>query len=90
VYLTANREVLRSRIRRVVAPTDRIVKLEVVDRLADEMDAFFFSYDEAPLLVINTSELDGDVEHPKHIEEFINVIRNARAGVQHYRPMRSR
>ncbi len=88
VYLTADREVLRGRIRRCVAPVDRVVKLKVMDQLAADMDAYFFSYAETPLLVINTSEFD-IVEQPKHLEEFIEVIRKARAGVQHYRPMKT-
>jgi deoxyadenosine/deoxycytidine kinase len=87
VYLTANREVLRARIRKCVAPTDRVVKLSVMDQLAAAMDEYFFSYDETPLLVINTSEFE-IVEEPRHLEELIEVVRKARAGVQHYRPMR--
>lgn len=88
VYLTAGREVLRSRVRRSVAASDRVIKLNVMDQLAEEMDNFFFSYDDTPLLVINTSEFDF-VEQPNHLEEFIEVIRKARAGVQHYRPMQT-
>lgn len=86
VYLTANRDVLRSRIRRVVAASDRVIKLNVMDQLAREMDNFFFCYADAPLLVINTSEFDV-VEEPRYLEEFIDKIRTARAGVQHYRPI---
>ena len=89
VFLTANREVLRTRIRRSVAASDRVIKLKVMDQLAAEMDDHFFSYDETPLLVINTSEFD-IVEQPNHLEEFIDVIRKARAGVQHYRPIKRR
>jgi len=89
VFLTANREVLRARNRRSIASSDRVIKLKVMDQLAEEMDNYFFSYDETPLLVINTSEFD-IVEEPNQLEEFIEVIRKARAGVQHYRPIRSR
>jgi len=88
VYLTASREVLRGRIRQSIAASDRVIKLNVMDQLATEMDDFFFSYDETPLLVINTSEFD-IVEEPNHLEEFIEVIRKARAGVQHYRPIQT-
>ena len=88
VYLTAEREVLRARIRRTIAATDRVIKLKVMDQLAEEMDGYFFSYDETPLLVINSSEFD-IVEEPSQLEEFIEVIRKARPGIQHYRPMRT-
>ncbi|RMH36789.1 MAG: deoxynucleoside kinase [Deltaproteobacteria bacterium] len=89
VYLTADREVLRARIRRSVAAADRVIKLNVMDQLAHAMDEFFFSYDQTPLLVINTSEFDV-VEQPNQLEAFIEVIRKARTGVQHYRPIRGR
>ncbi len=86
VYLTADREVLRTRVRRLVASADRVIKLNVIDQLAEEMDAYFFSYGASPLLVINTSEYDF-VEMPHQMEELIGLIQKTRAGVHHYRPM---
>jgi deoxyadenosine/deoxycytidine kinase len=89
VYLTADREVLRRRIRRQVSSSHRVIKLSVLDDLASRMDEFFFSYEDGPLLVINTSELD-IVEQPSQLEELTEVIRKTRAGVHHYRPMQTR
>ena len=88
VYLTADREVLRARIRRVVKSADRVIKLNVMDQFASAMDGYFFSYGETPLLVINTSEYDL-VEDASCLDEFVDVIVNTRAGVQHYRPART-
>ena len=89
VALTADREVLRNRIRRLVPSGDRVIKLKVIDQLADEMDEYFFSYEAGPLLVINTTEFDS-VELPNQLGEFIDLIRKTRAGVHHYRPMQTR
>lgn len=86
VYLTAPTETLRGRLRRLVPSADRIIKLNVIDRLAAEMDEYFFSYDGGPLLVINTAELD-IVERSRELEELTDVIRKTRAGIQHFRPM---
>lgn len=86
VYLTADREVLRTRVRRLVSSSDRVIKLNVIDRLAEEMDEYFFSYDAGPLLVINTSTYDF-VERPEQLGEFIELIHKTRAGVHHYRPL---
>jgi deoxyadenosine/deoxycytidine kinase len=86
VYLTANREVSRNRVRRAVAPADRVIELQVIDQLAEEMDDYFFRYRETPLLVINTSEFDV-IELPRYLEELIDIIKKARPGVQHYRPI---
>ena len=88
VYLAADADVLRARARRIVPSSDRIIKLKVIDRLAAEMDEYFFSYEGGPLLVINTSEFD-IVEHPNQLEEFIELIIKTRAGVHHYRPMQT-
>jgi deoxyadenosine/deoxycytidine kinase len=86
VYLSADRDVLRSRVRKLVSSSDRVIKLKVIDRLAEEMDDFFFAYGAGPLLVINTSEFDF-VEQPDQLEELIELIQKTRAGVHHYRPM---
>jgi hypothetical protein len=88
VYLTADREILRSRVRRLVSSSDRMIKLNVIERLAAEMDEHFFSYESGPLLVINTSEYDF-VERPAELGEFIELIEKTRAGVHHYRPMQT-
>ncbi|HTM21239.1 MAG TPA: deoxynucleoside kinase [Kofleriaceae bacterium] len=88
VYLTADKEILRSRIRRQVASSDRVIKLNVIDELARAMDERFFAWEETPLLVINTSELEA-VELPGQLEELIELIGKTRAGVHHYRPMQT-
>jgi deoxyguanosine kinase len=86
VYMTADSEVLRRRLRALVPSADRVIKLNVIDSLAAEMDHFAFSYDRGSLLVINTSELES-VETPSHLEELIEVILRTRAGVHHVRPL---
>jgi deoxyadenosine/deoxycytidine kinase len=89
VYLTADREVLRTRIKRQVASSDRVIKLNVIDELARAMDECFFAWEQTPLLVINTSELEV-LERPEQLEELIDLIGKTRAGVHHYRPMQTR
>ena len=89
VYLTADREVLRSRIKRQVASSDRVIKLNVIEELARAMDECFFAWEQTPLLVINTSELE-TLERPDQLEELIDLIGKTRAGVHHYRPMQTR
>jgi len=86
VYLTADRNVLRSRARRVLSSSERVIKLNVIDQLASEMDEHFFAYEGGPLLVINTSDFDF-VEHPNQLEELTDLIVKTRAGAHHYRPL---
>lgn len=85
VYLTARPEVLRNRLQRRVKPTDRVVEAGLIDEIAEAMSAFFFRYDDGPLLVVNTSEIDC-VEDERWLDEIAAVIRRTRSGVNHYVP----
>jgi len=84
VFVTADLEVLRSRIRRLVGSADRVIKLNVLDRLAAAMNDWVFSYRKGPLLVINTSAYDFE-KRPEKLEELTEVIASHRAGVNHVR-----
>lgn len=86
VFVTADLSVLRSRVRRLVASADRVIKLNVLESLANSMNDWVFSYRQGPLLVINTSEFDFE-KRPDKIEELTEVIINAKAGVSHVRPL---
>jgi deoxyadenosine/deoxycytidine kinase len=84
VYLTARPEVLRARIKRRVKSTDRVIEAGLIDEIAQSLSGYFFRYQDGPLLVVNTSEID-DVEGD-FLDEVIAVIRRTRAGVHHYIP----
>jgi deoxyadenosine/deoxycytidine kinase len=84
VYVTARPEVLRARLQKRVKSTDRVVEAGLIDEIAASMSRFFFQYDESPLLVVNTSEIDHVEE--RHLDEIVAVIRRTRAGVTHYIP----
>lgn len=85
VYLTARPEVLRARIKRRVRTTDRVIESGLIDEIAQSMSGFFFRYQDSPLLVVNTSEID-DVERAVELDDIIAVIRRTKAGVHHYNP----
>jgi deoxyadenosine/deoxycytidine kinase len=84
VYLTARPEVLRARIKRRVKSTDRVIEAGLIDEIAQSLSGYFFRYEDGPLLVVNTSEID-DVEGD-FLDEVIAVIRRTRSGVHHYIP----
>ena len=81
VYVTAERDVLRGRLRSLVASSDRVIKLSVFERLADVMDEHFFSYDATPFLFLDTSRLTA-LEEPARLDEAIDLIRKTRAGAR--------
>lgn len=85
VYLTARPEVLRARLQKRVKATDRVIEAGLIDEIAQSMSGFFFRYENSPLLVVNTSEIDY-VEEPACLDEIIAVIRRTKMGVSHYHP----
>jgi len=86
VYLQARTDVLLSRIRRRGRDFERSIDASYLDALAKAYSDFFFHYDESPLLVVNTSDIDLEGS-PQDLEALLAVIRRHRKGTQHYVPM---
>lgn len=83
VYLQARQEVLVQRARRAGRSP---VEPAWVGEVAKAYGEFFFHWEDTPLLVVNTSDIDleGDAQDQ---EDLLNVIRKHRKGTQHYVPM---
>ncbi|HEX9205004.1 MAG TPA: deoxynucleoside kinase, partial [Candidatus Deferrimicrobiaceae bacterium] len=64
IYLQARPEVLLSRVRKRGIAYERNISLDYLKTLSDAYNEYFFHYNEAPLLVVNTSEIDF-VESPR-------------------------
>ena len=88
VYLQARTEVLLSRIRKRGREYERAVDGGYLGALAKAYNDFFFHYEDTPLLVVNTSDIDieGSAED---LEALLAVIRRHRKGTQHYVPQGS-
>jgi deoxyguanosine kinase len=85
VYLLANVEVLAERLRRRNRDFERDISYEYLERVSTAYRDFFFYYDEAPLLVVDTSEIDF-VSNPNDLADLIREIDRAGQGTQHYVP----
>jgi deoxyguanosine kinase len=88
VYVTAAREVLRARLRALVPSADRVIKLSVVGRLAEEMDEHFLTYDQAPLLILDTSAMAAPPSSPAasgQLAEAVEAVRRTRGGAHCFR-----
>jgi deoxyguanosine kinase len=85
VYLQARVDVLLSRVRRRGREMERRLDADYLDRLSTAYNDFFFHYDDAPLLVVNTSDIDllGSAADG---DALLNVIRRHRKGTSHYNP----
>jgi deoxyguanosine kinase len=87
IYLQARHEVLVHRIRRRGRSVERNLDPAYLEQLATAYNDFFFHYEDAPLLVVNTSDIDL-VASVKDIDALMSVIRRHRKGTQHYNPAR--
>jgi deoxyguanosine kinase len=82
VYLQARPEVLAARIRKRGRDFERQVAPEYLDGVSRAYGDFFFHYEETPLLVVNTSELDlGD---ESDLDALVKEIRRHRRGRLHF------
>jgi deoxyguanosine kinase len=89
VYLEARPEVLLRRLRKRDRDFERGMRPEYLERLTEAFREYFYHYTEAPLLVVNCSDIDF-VEHGGDLADLIKEIRGMRQGVQHYIPLGSR
>lgn len=89
VYLQARPEVLYKRVKKRDKSFERGVTFEYLSEVAQAYNRFFFNYDETPLLVVNTSDIDF-VASSKHLADLIKEINNMGSGTQHYIPLGSR
>ena len=89
VYLQARPEVLYKRVKKRDKKYERNVTFDYLTEVAKAYNQFFFHYDETPLLVVNTSEIDF-VASSKDLADLIKEINNMGLGTQHYIPLGSR
>jgi len=89
IYLEARPEVLVRRLRKRGRDYERAIGEGYLERLTEAFRTYFHRYTEAPLLVVNCSDIDF-VEHGGDLADLIREIRDMRQGVQHYIPLGSR
>src|SRR3989442_108442 len=82
-------EVLERHLRKRQRDYERAITPEYLGRLTEAFRNFFHHYTEAPLLVVDCSDIDF-VEHGGELADLIKEIRGMRQGVQHYIPLGSR
>ena len=85
VFMSARIEVQIERLRKRNRDFERDISVEYLERVSSSFRDFFFYYDEAPLLVVDTSEIDF-VENSADLDDLIREIDRAGQGVQHYVP----
>jgi len=89
VYLQARPEVLYKRVKKRDKKYERGLTFDYLDEVAQAYNRFFFHYEETPLLVVNTSDIDF-VSSSKDLADLIKEINSMGSGTQHYIPLGSR
>jgi len=88
IYLQANLETLLKRIKKRGRSYEKSISSSYLQELSEAYAHFFYRYDETPLLVVNTNDIDF-VNTPAHFEALVEQIRNAQKGTQYYVPLGS-
>lgn len=86
IYLQAKPEVLRTRIAKKRAHEEREIAIEYVEEVARAYEHFFFRYEGADLLVIDTSEIDF-VERSEDLQQLLRRLQEPVKGTQYFLPL---
>src|SRR5216683_7352804 len=89
IYLQARQDVLLSRIKKRGREFERKFDADYLAELSRTYNDFFHRYDDTPLLVINTSDIDF-AESDADFEELIRALDSIKRGTQYYQPLGTR
>jgi len=85
VYLQASVETLLERIKQRGRPFERRMERDYIRQLNDAYNHFFFHYDAAPVLIVNTSCVEFDAREDD-LEDLVREIERHRHGIAYYSP----
>ncbi|HYV40293.1 MAG TPA: deoxynucleoside kinase [Thermoanaerobaculia bacterium] len=88
LYLQGSLETCMRRIKRASRAVEKGITPEYVAQLIEAYNYYFYHYEETPLLVVNTNEIDF-VNRPADFDDLVAQIQKARKGVQYYVPAAS-
>jgi len=88
IYLEGTVETCMKRIRLRGREFERNMDPDYLHRLKDAYNAFFYRYNETPLLVVNTDEIDF-VKNTDDFDNLVQQISRLRKGTQVYVPLGS-
>lgn len=89
VYLQARQEVLLARIKKRGRDFERKLDPDYLAELSRTYSEFFHRWDETPLLVVNTSDVDY-VENEPALDDLVRAALRCRSGTTYYQPLGTR
>jgi len=89
IFLQAKPDVLLHRIKSRNISYEKEVDLEYLKMLTEAYNYYFFNYDQTPLLVVDTSEIDF-VNRKEDFIQLVREIKQMKKGTWYFIPMRSK
>ncbi len=86
IFLQAETSCLADRILRRRRKFEEGISEAYINEVNKAYNYYFFHYNQAPLLVIDTTNIDF-VHQEDHLDELVEQIRKMDRGVQYYRPL---
>jgi len=87
IFLQAHTEALLDRIQQRGRVYEKEIRPDYLRSLNDAYNRFFFHYDESPLLVVETSDIDF-VRNRADLADLVTQVKQMRRGKEYYHPTR--
>ena len=88
IYLVAEPRVLLERIRHRGLDYEKPITVDYLEELTDAYSRFFFAYDDGPLLVVNTNDIDF-VNNADDFDALVGQVTTHRKGTKQFIPLGS-
>jgi deoxyguanosine kinase len=85
IYLQGSLETCLKRVKKAARSFEKGLTPDYVSQLIEAYNYYFYHYEETPLLVVDTNEIDF-VNRPSDFDDLVAQIQKARRGVQYYVP----
>jgi deoxyadenosine/deoxycytidine kinase len=89
IFLQAKPEALLHRIRSRGNSYEKEIDLDYLETLTEAYNYFFFHYDETPLLIIDTTEIDF-VKRKEDLDQLIREVKQMKKGTWYFVPRRTK
>lgn len=86
IYLQAKPEILRARLAKKKAREESQISAEYIEEVSRAYEHFFFRYEAADLLVVDTSEIDF-VERNDDLQQLLRRLQEPVKGTQYFLPL---
>ena len=85
VYLQADTSLLMQYIKKRGRNLEKGVTSDYIDLVNQRYQEFFVNYEDTPLLIINTNNIDF-VENPRDLDELLGIIQKPVQGTKYFNP----